>query len=376
MGSEHVVVVGAGVVGLTIALRLRQRGFRVTILDRARPGAGASSAALGSLTPHSDHSASPTTRRLAESSIASYPSFVEELSSLTGLPIDYDAPGLLELAFDDDDARTLRSSFDSLVASNTPVEWLTSPAIHDLERELSPEATAAIYYKSEAIIDVAQLLEACERAVIIAGCTLVTNAPVTRLVVTGHQVVGVEIPSGLVRAPYVVLSPGTELSRIEEVPAISIERIRGEVIEVKGPPSFVGRHLYSGEGFMTPRRDGRVLLGSNYDTHVPGDDENTSTVSVRSLSRTLAATTRMVPGLSRFQLSRTWKSWRPRTPDGQPVIGWAGPKGLFIANGFFGLGITLAPAAAELAATLFMGGRAGDLEQLAPTRFVASRGEP
>ncbi|KAF0246868.1 MAG: hypothetical protein FD180_227 [Planctomycetota bacterium] len=367
--ARHVVVVGAGIIGMAVAMRIRQRNWEVTILEAARPGAGASSAALGSLTPYSDHGCSLATRRIAELSVATYPKWITELKSLSGSDIDFDDSGLLELAIGKEEEAALRSSFSVLQGSNAPVEWLDADSVHQMEPNATPETVGAIYYKSEAMVDVTQLLVACERAILRLGCRIASATRVTRILESAGRIQGVETQSGTLRSDAVVIATGANLATIQGVPRIPIERVRGEVVEVKAVPGLVGRHLYSGDGFMTPRRNGRILLGSNYDVHVHGDDECPSTASARSVLRTLAATIRMVPAISSLQLQRTWKEWRPRTPDGQPVVGCIGPEGLVVATGFFGLGITLSPAIGEIVAEILDGKVSALADSLNPGRF-------
>jgi glycine oxidase len=135
-------------------------------------------------------------------------------------------------------------------------------------------------------------------------------------------------------------------------------------------PRLVRRCLYCGRGFITPRRDGRILLGSNYDLHTYGDDECSTTVSVRSAISALVATTRIVPSLETLQLQRVWKGWRPRTAaDGQPVVGWSNPQGICVATGFFGLGISLAPVVADFVAELFEERNPTEIAPFSPNRF-------
>jgi glycine/D-amino acid oxidase-like deaminating enzyme len=74
------VVIGAGIIGASIAWRLRQAGLEVELVDAATLGAEASSASAGILAPGDD---------LAVASMALYPSFVAELFSASGRSIDY-----------------------------------------------------------------------------------------------------------------------------------------------------------------------------------------------------------------------------------------------------------------------------------------------
>lgn len=147
-----------------------------------------------------------------------------------------------------------------------------------------------------------------------------------------------------------------------------LSRVRGEVVQVRAPAAFLRHHLFCEPGFITPRRDGRLFLGSTYEEHKSGEDEVATRISAGNALTILGATIRMVPKISDFQIERTYKGWRPRSPDDQPVLGRTPIDGLFVAGGLFGLGITLAPSVAELVADVITG-RVTD----APSEFRVTR---
>jgi glycine oxidase len=83
------------------------------------------------------------------------------------------------------------------------------------------------------------------------------------------------------------------------------------------------------------------------------------------------ANSKIVPGIERFQFSRVWKSWRPCTDDQQPIIGSVLNKRVHIAAGFYGLGITLAPATACLVAQVLVTGSPQAIPpELMPGRLI------
>jgi glycine/D-amino acid oxidase-like deaminating enzyme len=223
---EQVVIVGAGIVGMAIALRLRLKGWNVTVLDQAQPGGGASSAALGNITPYSDHDITSATKHLAEISLARYPEWLAEVQSLSGETIDYDAWGTLEIALEDEEAAHLTSTYAAMEEAS-PVEWLSSSDAVLLEPSLNPAVLGAIFYKTESTLDTTQLIAACAKAARKAGCAIASNTRVTRIIEAAGSVVGVETPLGAIRCDRVVLAPGADLAHIEGSPRLPLERIRG-----------------------------------------------------------------------------------------------------------------------------------------------------
>jgi len=368
--SRQALIVGAGIAGLAIGHRLATEGWRVTIIDRSMPGSGASKAALGSLTPYSDEYSTDATRTLARQSVGSYPAWLKQLERDSGKRVDFDNRGLIEFAITSTEEAKLRKRFKGLTEAKSPVRLLTPKAVLKLEPEVNQDVLLGLHYLDEPFVDVLQLLEACEAAVRAIGCVITSNMKALRVLTTDGIVSGVETTQGIIRSKVVIVTAGYGTSGLDGAPPLRLTRVRGEVLELKGPPGLLSRHVYCDHGFITPRRDGRLLVGSTYDEHRSGDDENPDTVSVGNARLILNATARMVPVIERFQILRYWKGWRHCSADGQPVIGRWGLEGLFVATGFSGLGFTLAPGTAELILNLVSDRNQQSPDEFRPDRFA------
>src|SRR5689334_16230190 len=100
-----VIVIGGGVVGLSIAREAAARKS-VLLLDRGATGQGTSSAAAGMLSPLSEADYQGPFFQLCRASLAMYDRFVEELENESGLDLAYSREGLLSLASSEDAAAT------------------------------------------------------------------------------------------------------------------------------------------------------------------------------------------------------------------------------------------------------------------------------
>ena len=104
-GGDHqatdVAVIGGGIMGSAVALRLAQRGIGVTVIERGIPGAEASSAAAGILGPQMEAEGPGALLELGLKSRALYPALAAELRDLTGIDVGYDRSGVLAVAFDE-----------------------------------------------------------------------------------------------------------------------------------------------------------------------------------------------------------------------------------------------------------------------------------
>src|SRR5512143_3292355 len=148
-----VVVVGAGVLGSSVALRLAQAGRKVVVLERAVPGAEASSAAGGILSPGVEAVEPGPFLALCRASLDRYPAFAAEVERASGMSVGYRALGTLEAALDDAHAKVLAARAERLLRHHLAVEVLDDVAARALEPALSPEARGALFFPDEASLD-------------------------------------------------------------------------------------------------------------------------------------------------------------------------------------------------------------------------------
>src|SRR4051812_746587 len=133
-----VAVVGAGVMGCAVALRLAQRGASVTIIERGIPGAEASSAAAGILGPQWESEGAGPLLEFGLRSRSLYPAFAAELRELSGIDIGHSRSGLIELALNDADAEALRVRQAWQAERGLRAELLGAAELRELEPHLAP----------------------------------------------------------------------------------------------------------------------------------------------------------------------------------------------------------------------------------------------
>jgi glycine oxidase len=360
-----VVVVGAGVQGSSVALRLAQAGRRVVVLERAIPGAEASSAAGGILSPGVEAVEPGPFHALCRASLERYPAFVREVEALSGMAVGYRTLGTLEVALDDDHAKVLAARAERILRHGLPVEVLDGDAVRRLEPAISPEARGALFFPDEASLDPRLLGRAVYVAAARAGASFVTGQ-VKRIVAEGGRAVGVDHDSGRIEAERVVLAAGSWSLLVEGngLPPGSVRPVRGQIAVMDTRPPLLSRVVFSGHGYLVPRADGRILCGSTMEE--VGFEK---AVTVGGLRHVLDIALGIAPALERAPVVETWSNFRPASPDGEPILGASAIAGLFYATGHTRNGILLAPVTADAIAAAVTG--APPPVDLAP--FSASR---
>ncbi|HET8539706.1 MAG TPA: glycine oxidase ThiO [Anaeromyxobacter sp.] len=366
-----VVVVGAGILGSSVALRLARAGREVVVLERAVPGAEASSAAGGILSPGVEAVEPGPFHALCRASLARYPGFVEDVEALSGVAVAFRTLGTLEIALDDDHAKVLAARAEKILRHGLPVEVLDDAAVRRLEPAVSREARGALFFPDESSLDPRLLGRAVYVAAARAGASFVTGQ-VRRIVSEGGRVVGVDHDAGRIEAERVVLAAGAWSQQVEGngLPAGAVRPVRGQIALLDTRPPLLQRVVFSGHGYVVPRPDGRVLVGSTMEE--VGFEK---AVTAGGLRHVLDVAVGIAPALAQAPVVETWSNFRPASPDGEPILGEGTVAGLLYATGHTRNGILLTPVTADAIAALVLGQPPPvDLAPFSPARLAGILG--
>ena len=373
--SADVVVIGGGVIGLTIARALAQRGVRdVCLIERAALGTEASFAAGGILAPQAEADGRDEFFELACRSRDLYFDFAAGLLEETGVDAELDTTGTLYVALREGDVIEIEKRFDWQSRAGLAVERLTARQARELEPCIAETLRAALLFPRDVQIENRRLLNALVNSAMKRDVTIVTETNVESLSVDSRQtsssstksVEGVQTSSGFVSCHTVIVAAGTWSSMIEHAHTPKIEPVRGQMICLDAKPQLTRHVLYSPRGYLVPRKDGRLLAGSTSESA-----GFTKQVTAGGISSILANANEISPNIERLPILDTWAGLRPRAADGLPVLGPCDEiDGLFYATGHYRNGILLAPVTGELIAEAVVNGHVSPLlAAFSPNRF-------
>jgi glycine oxidase len=369
--SPDVIVVGGGIIGLSIAWRAASAGLAVILIEE-RSGRGASWAAAGMLAPVSE--AHYGEERLLELNLESsrrWPQFVAELEEQTGMSAGYQACGTVIVAPDADDFEAMGVLLDYHERLGLKVERLTARELRRLEPALAPAIRGGALVAGDHNVDnrllAAALLEACRRTGV-----RVKGARVRRVRIDGDRVRGVALDDGEnVDGEVVVLAAGCWSGGIEGIPdeaALPVRPVKGQLLYVRGPsePRIFEHNIRSMDVYLVPRGDGRVVVGATVEEM--GFD---LTVTVEAMYTLMRDAFRVAPGIGEMELVECVAGLRPGSPDNAPLLGDTGINGLIAATGHYRNGILLAPATADAIGALLVTGRTPEIiVGFSPQRFA------
>ncbi len=344
-----VVIVGAGVMGCTTALSIAQRGVDVVVIERAVPGAEASSAAAGILGAQAElhgreHDIAPFGR--ARTAWGPWAEALRHGSG--GIDVGYRVSGVLRVARTADQHDAVAKEVAWQVAHGLDATLLDGAAARAIEPELAPDVVAAAHFPADGQVDPKALLRAL--TAMLASTRRIevrTGATVQRLLVAHDRCVGVALDDGDLYSDTVVLAAGSWSSLVTGVPATLpvIRPVRGQIVLLDERPPSV-RVIVFGEGtYLVPRGDGRVLCGST--TEHAGFRKEVTAAGVHAI---LSGTLACVPSLGKAQLAGTWSNFRPRADGDQALVGASPLPGLLLATGHYRNGILLSKITADAVA--------------------------
>ncbi len=378
-GSD-VIVIGGGVIGLSVAWRSAGLGATVTVVDPL-PGRGAGWAAAGMLAPVGEaHFGEAPLTGLNLVAAGAWPDFSRQLENASGRSVGYLETGSLLVALDGSDRLATDDLLDSHLELALPARRLSAHQCRELEPLLVPGisggAELCIDHQVDNRLFLAALLAACRSA----GVAFV-GQEATEVFVTGDRVGGVGLGSGQrMTAETVVVAAGCRSGQIGGLP----ETVRPPVRPVKGLTLRLRarkdlpvlrrtvRGLVRGRGcYLVPRRDGTLVVGATVEER--GFDASVQAGAVGDL---LDSARRLVPAVEEYELTDTTTGLRPGTPDNAPIVGPTAIVGLLMATGHYRNGILLAPITADAIGALALGASA-DADRLAPfARFPTDRFGP
>jgi glycine oxidase len=346
--TPDVLVVGGGVIGCAVARALAEPGRSVLLVDRGAIGGEASSAAAGVLSVASgdDDGARLALRR---ASLDRFPALAAALHEETGIDVELDLDGVLTLCLDDDDVAAQSAQIARRRAQGLRADWLDQPALHAAEPSATTAARGCALYPDDGRVACERLLEALAASARRRGAHLVPGAEVRGAERRGSRLLRVQVGDGTVSPARVVLAAGAWSPRIPGMaPALPVVPVRGQMLALRPPDRPVRRVLWHGNGSLTPRRCGEVLVGGTVE-----DADFEKAVTAQGVLELFDDVRRIVPAGLGWPIVRLWAGLRPGAPTGGPFIARHPElENLVVATGHHRNGILLAPVTVDAVAAL------------------------
>lgn len=352
MGQADVVVIGAGLIGMSIARELHRRGVAVEIYEQGEMGCEASWAGAGMLSALQVERESPL-RPLALASARLYGSFVRQLCEESGLPVEYREDGTLVIA--------------NLAEAPPQFERLDPIDLADLEPGL--HTGGPVWRVPDGSVDNRQLVQAMIASVRSSGIPVHEHCGVRSVHRDGTGLL-LSTDEGTCRIAIAINAAGAWADTFDAPAPAPVRPRKGQMICLRVAAGSIRNVLVShtdGHCYIVPRSDGRVLIGSTVED--VGFHRRLDPHVLQELQHRAET---LLPALRGAEVVEYWTGLRPGSRDLLPLLGPTQIPGYWMANGHFRDGILLTPVTARLMADWITQGEVADLDMTSflPTRFL------
>jgi glycine oxidase len=347
--SNRVLILGGGLMGLTIAHALAEQGEHVLVLSRRRSEA-AGFVAAGMLAPHAEGLCGPLLA-LGQASLALIPGWVSRIEADSGLSCGLGSSGIVVpfASVSERDAFPTAAFGDGLDR-------------HALEREIpgiGPRWQAGLLFRQDAQIDNRRcLMRALEAACVNRGVAFEEGSEVEALLTAASGSPGLEgvrvrrADGALITLPCdrAVLTCGAWAAQL--LPELPVFPVKGQMLSLQAPRDALSRVLFGLGTYLVPRQDGLVVVGATSEPEA-GFQGGLTPQGQQHLQQGLIS---LLPAAQSWPAMERWWGFRPCTPDQAPLLGEGPMAGLWIATGHYRNGVLLAAITAQLLAPVVSGG--------------------
>ncbi len=347
-----VLVVGGGVVGLSIAWYCLVNGLSVRLLDRDSPSRNTSWAGFGVLPGRIlERAERPYGKLLAQSGVL-HKSLAAVLLEETGIDNEYRPCGEIRVCTTPDFSEQFHRKIERYTKGGVICTPKSSRELKELEPYLASEIMDGYHLPQTAQIRNPRHLKALRKGILNRGGHLVFGEEVTGFQIEKGRLTSVTTEMGAWSAGNVVVSCGAWTGRLLENSGLmlKVKPVKGQALILEPGPIF--SHIIASDGLlMVPRKDGKLVIGSTMEHngfHMQANREGVDNLLQRAVA--------ICPYLAKFQPTYTWAGLRPCTPDRVPYIGPVPHiSGLWVATGHYKLGILLSAATGLVMSQLLAG---------------------
>ncbi len=359
------LIVGGGVIGVSLAYELARRGMRVRLVERGKPGQESSWAGAGIFPPAPDRADAAPLERLAALSLRLHRQWAERLRAETGIDNGYRRCGGWYFAGGDCSVDELDQMAAKWREGGIAVETPTPSEVRELEPVFADAVVAgrlqaAVLLKDEVQVRNPRHMRALVAACVALGVEITTDAPVEDFDMEAGRIQGVQTSQGRFTAGAYCLCTGawSGLVAARLATPVLVKPIRGQIVLLSLSRQILKRIVYVGRHYLVPREDGRILIGSTLED--VGFNSATTAAATHEL---LQFALDWAPQLAQAEVERCWAGLRPMSADGLPYLGrLPGVENGFVATGHYRSGLLLAPSTAVVMADMIAGRAGSDQE--------------
>lgn len=355
---SDIVIVGGGVIGLSLAYELATMGANVRLLERGQLGREASWAGAGILPPAGTRPSAEPYAELFRTSNELFPIWSAQLREETGVDNGFRRCGGIYLATSEADKNELEKTAAEWRQRGIHAEPLNAAALGQHEPAMSTgqareQLRSAWWLPEESQVRNPRHLKALALACASRGVEINLGVEVVGFDISSGRIAAVVTSQGKISARQVCITSGPWSRGLASRLGIelAVRPVRGQMVLLTSPRPVLRSVINSGKEYLVPRPDGRILVGSTEED--AGFDKRTT---AQAVARLLDLAVWLAPPLADLSIEQCWAGLRPASHDGLPYLGRVpGCENVYVAAGHFRNGLQLSPATAVVMSRLMMG---------------------
>lgn len=389
--SPDVVIVGGGIVGVSTAYFLAQKGINVAVAEANDIAAGASGSCDRAIMIQSKNPGLMLQMAMAGARI------YRDLDREMGSDLEFSNSGGMILIENEGEMEVMEQIVKRQREAGVDVSLLGRREAMERQPMVSSHILGSTFWDGDSDVNPIRVCLCMARAARFKGVEFRLNTRVTGFLTDHNRVSGVKTNQGNIKADIVLLAAGAWTPALGQMAGINIPIVprKGQILVSEPLPPMIRGNVLSGsyiaskhnpdlaknDGSIARKlgiglslgqtKNGNLLIGGSRE--FAGYDRGTTAEAVRAIAENAV---RLFPALKNVRIIRTYAGLRPYTPDGLPILGPApGRPGLFIAAGHEGDGIALGPFTGKLMADVISGADHGwDMKPFRPERFLKAHG--
>ena len=345
---DDCIIIGGGIIGLSLAVELHRHGRQVRVLDRRRTRHIASWAAAGILPPPITRALYDPLEQIRALSHQLYQPWCEQLANATGIDIPYERCGGIYVGRTTGEKVSLRVALEQWREDGVQVETWSAEQLQVAEPNLValPSSTVVYHLPDEVLVRPPRILQALRESLKRGQVPIDEQVQLLAWDESPGDTVRLQTTRGPLEARHVCIAAGAWTPELLAPLGLHlpVEPRRGQIVRWQLPEPLFQRVINEGPRYLVSRGDGHLLVGSTVED--VGFQDHTTDEGVAELVHFARS---LVPQLQDIAPIDQWAGLRPASLDGKPYLGRIpGHPRISVATGHFRSGIHLAPATARL----------------------------
>ncbi len=361
-----IVVIGSGVIGHSIAYRLKQENpqLRVAILGDPVNSLQASRAAAGMLAPFCECQVADPFFEFCRESLDKYSLFLEKLTSVSQMPVYFSQAGSLMPSSSFSETWNERKEF--FKAESIPHELWDEKKVREKAPHLSKNC-GEVMWVGEGQVNNRQLHDSLMAASRKLGVQILEEN-VSGFVRENSKVCAAVTETREIEGDQFVLASGSwsgQLAKVLDV-ELPLKPIKGQMCRLKLEDHFLDYTIHGMMTYIAPWKEGNgFVVGSTME-----DKGFDSSIDDKVIDNLIARATEILPALKNASLIESWTGLRPAAKDLMPVMGRSGRySNLYYSSGHYRNGILQAPNQADYMVSVIMGNLENEIPEFSPSRY-------